>query len=192
MEHLTKHPAIVEVEQAQSRLEGFEEALSDAHEALRSAEDAVTLWEGVSHELRVLSEAIQYSVYGKIEDTVTHALRFIFETDYKCRLVTDQKRGRVEASIIIERDGIRLNPLKDCGGGVVDVVSFALRLVAITSDSSRSSRRLLVLDEPMKYLSAEYRPRAAQLIMDLSNKLDFQFIIVTHDDAFTLGKEIRL
>ena len=141
MEHLTKHPAIVEVEQAQSRLEGFEEALSDAHEALRSAEDAVTLWEGVSHELRVLSEAIQYSVYGKIEDTVTHALRFIFETDYKCRLVTDQKRGRVEASIIIERDGIRLNPLKDCCGGVVDVVRFALRLVDLTTDSSRSSRR---------------------------------------------------
>ena len=144
----------------------------------------------MSTELRTISEAIQHTVYARIETTVTHALQFVFPNeDYRCVVTTSQKRGRVEAQIEVEHNGVRMDPLTQCGGGVVDVVSFALRLVCITSNPDKS-RRVLVLDEPFKYVSADYRHRASLLLDNLSTELGFQLIIVTHDDDFKMAKRL--
>ena len=63
------------------------------------------------------------------------------------------------------------------GGGLVDILCFCLR-VAVYSISKVDN--IIVFDEAMKYVSKGYRSRAAELIHTLSEKLDLQFISVTH------------
>jgi|TARA_Y100000310_G_C20627424_1_gene786734 DNA repair exonuclease SbcCD ATPase subunit len=44
---------------------------------------------------------------------------------------------------------------------------------------------LKLLDEPFKFLSKNLLPRASELLKELSEKLDLQFIMVTHLDELT-------
>lgn len=166
--------------------------LSEAAQKLREAEAQVELNSETTKAIRTISEAVQHQAYERIEGLVTHALRFVFEEDYTFRIVTEQKRGKVEATALVERDGVVLDPMRECGGGVVDVCCFALRVVSVTSHVASAYRRVLVLDEPFRFLSASYRPRAAALLENLSDELDFQLIIVTHDSDFHLGEVVRV
>lgn len=114
-----------------------------------------------------------------IEDMVQSAIDAVFPETYKFCLTFEPKRGRTEVSIYLEKDGTQIFPMDATGGGVVDVVSFALRVV---SWSISSTSNTLFLDEPMKWVSQGLRPRCAELLRALSDKLDLQIIMVTHDE----------
>jgi DNA repair exonuclease SbcCD ATPase subunit len=43
------------------------------------------------------------------------------------------------------------------------------------------SRPTIVLDEPFKHLSQDLRPKAAEMLKEISSKLGLQIIMVTHD-----------
>ncbi|ETR66913.1 MAG: chromosome segregation ATPase [Candidatus Magnetoglobus multicellularis str. Araruama] len=89
------------------------------------------------------------------------------------------KRNKTECEIyLLDDDGNRVNPLDDNGGGLSDIVSFSLRMA---SWAISSTDNLIVLDEPFKFLSKELRPLAGNLLKELSNKLNLQVIMVTHD-----------
>lgn len=173
-----------------TELQTYEELHDEALLTVQTLRDKLELYGETAHVLRTVCEAMQHEAYGRIEGLVTHALRYVFEDEYTFRIVTAQKRGRVEACLLVEKDGIRLDPLTECGGGVVDVVSFTLRLLAVTSDAA--NRKVLILDEPFRFLSASYRPRAAQLLRDLVDELDFQLVMVTHDADFQIGTVTRV
>ena len=67
------------------------------------------------------------------------------------------------------------------GGGLVDAISAGLRIACLCL-SSRD--KVLFLDEPMKFLSADIKPIMADLLKELSHKLGIQIIMVTHDTEF--------
>ncbi len=139
------------------------------------------------HEIKHMVEAIQHSTYGQIERLVTHCLQYVFGGEYSCSIVTDQSAHGVTAEIVVNKGDLTLSPMSSCGGGVVDVVSFALRLASVVGDARQNNRKLLILDEPFRFLSAVYKPRVAQLVEDLAEDYDFQIILITHDDEFTCG-----
>lgn len=113
-----------------------------------------------------------------VQDLVQSALGAVFPGVYDFRLLFTPRRGRTEVDIYLDKDGAQINPMDSSGGGVVDVVSFALRVV---SWSISGTEPTLVLDEPMKWVSAGLRPRCAELIRALSDRLKLQIIMVTHD-----------
>ena len=51
---------------------------------------------------------------------------------------------------------------------------------------------LVVLDEPFRFLSAEYREKARDLIVVLAAELNVQFIIVTHIQELEIGSIVRI
>ena len=109
---------------------------------------------------------------------VTTALRTVFvdkDLDFSVRF--ESKRGRTEAVLEVGEDGIFTDPIEGHGGGVVDIVSFALRAAFWSISNTRST---LVLDEPFRFLSRDLQPFAAQIIRTLSDKLGLQIIMVTH------------
>ncbi len=53
-------------------------------------------------------------------------------------------------------------------------------------------RKLLVLDEPFRHLSAGYRPAARVLIEKLASETGIQFVVVTHDDEFRIGNVVEI
>jgi len=53
-------------------------------------------------------------------------------------------------------------------------------------------RRLLVLDEPFKFVSLNYQERVREMLETLSKRLNIQIIMVTHINKLVTGKEVEL
>ncbi len=160
-------------------------ALNDSRTRLEAAGQARDI-------ARAVGESIQRQAHRHVGDLVSRCLKAVFGEDgYEFRIVLEKRRNRTEARAVFLRDGNEIDPLSAAGGGTVDVAAFALRLAVVLMRHPKP-RRLLVLDEPMKYLSAEYRPRVRTLIEKLAEELGFQIIMVTHSDDLECGKIVRI
>jgi DNA repair exonuclease SbcCD ATPase subunit len=135
---------------------------------------------------------VQTAVHHSVSDIVTRCLRAVFGEDaYEFQIAFEQKRGKVEAEMQFIRNGNIYDPMTQSGGGVLDVAAFGLRLSALLL-SSRRYRRVLILDEPFRFLSVEYRSQIRDLIETLSKELDFQFILVTHAKELEIGDVVQI
>ena len=132
-----------------------------------------------------IGEETQREIKAYIEETVTLALQSVYGDDYKFIIEFDySKREQVEISFYVEHLEIKLEPRKDtCGGGVIDVCSFALRMVCLTLEEP-NVEAVLILDEPFKNVSAKFIPLVGQMIVDITEMLNLQIIMVTHVDGF--------
>jgi DNA repair exonuclease SbcCD ATPase subunit len=140
---------------------------------------------------RGIAEVLQRDAHTRIAGLVTRCLSAVFGDEaYEFRIITEQKRNRTEARAVFVRDGEEFDALSSIGGGVVDVAAFALRVAVILAQDP--VRRLLILDEPMKFVSAEYRPQVRALLETLADELDVQIVLVTHISDLELGKIVRI
>lgn len=152
---------------------------------LEAAEEALAL-------VRAAAQATQKDAHRHLTGVVTECLAAVFGDDaYTFRAAFEERAGGTQTRLYFERDGREFDPLTETGGGVVDVAAFALRLACLCLTVPRS-RLVLLLDEPFRHLSKEYRPRAAELLQTLSDRLNVQIIQVTHDPALEIGTVIRL
>lgn len=91
-------------------------------------------------------------------------------------------RGKTEVRFNVFNNGSLIDPMNQCGGGLVDVLCFCLRM-AVYSISSVNN--VIVLDEPFRYISRSLRGQVAELLSILSEKLNIQILEVTHMDEFS-------
>lgn len=152
-------------------------------------QELLTHWEMTRSVVTQLAEEVQQTVHTRLAQVVSHALSSVFDEPYQFDITFERKRNRTEAVLSFVRDGETVDPMTASGGGVVDVASFALRLACLVLSQRR---HLLFMDEPMKFVSADLRPRVATMIQEMSEKLGVQFVIVTHDPEFQLGKVVQL
>jgi DNA repair exonuclease SbcCD ATPase subunit len=179
---LDSHRATYTLALAQAAQE--EEALREA----RGQEEVIRQAQALVQEV---AEGVQAQAHAQIAGVVSRCLKTVFGEDaYEFRIVFERKRGRTEARLCLVRGGQEINPTEAAGGGVVDVASFALRLACLVLVRPLK-RKLLVLDEPFKHLSREYRPAVAELVLLLARELGVQFLIVSHARDFAVGKVVE-
>lgn len=146
-------------------------------------------------EARVIAQTTaqrtQEEAHRHISSIVSKCLEAIFPDPYGFRILFEKKRGKTEARMVFLRDGNEVDPQEAAGGGALDVAAFALRLAALVL-ARPARRRLLVLDEPFKNLSAGYRGRAADLLLCLAEEMGIQFVMVTHFSSFQVGKVVQV
>ena len=127
----------------------------------------------------------QEQLQFQISDITSLALDAVFPDDpYELKVDFIQRRNKTECDLFFIRDGKEIDPMTASGGGAVDVAAFALR-VASWSMKNPKTRPVIVLDEPMRFLSSDRQEQAALMIQKISQKLGIQFIIVTHEEALT-------
>jgi DNA repair exonuclease SbcCD ATPase subunit len=141
--------------------------------------------------LQQLAQAVQQRAHQKIAEVVTSCLEAVFDDPYSFHIEFERKRGKTEARLKFKRGGMTVDPLNSTGGGVVDVASFALRVACLILHRPRLSK-VMVLDEPFKFVSAQYRDRVRTMLERLSQDLDMQIIMVSHIDELETGKVIEL
>ena len=112
-----------------------------------------------------------------IESMVTTALQAVFEEDYQFIIDFDIKRNKPEAKISLKLRGEETDPSNSVGGGVLDIASFALRVVLYSIQNPKTDN-VIILDEPLRFLHGKIE-NAMKMIKDLSKKLNIQFIIVS-------------
>lgn len=125
----------------------------------------------------------QTKVKAYIEELVTMVIQSVYDDpNMKFILDFELSRNRSEAFLYIkEGDSEPYVPKDEMGGGVIDIVSLALRVVLWSLQKPRS-RNVFILDEPFKWLGTGGRLiRGGEILREISHRLGFQLIIVTHE-----------
>lgn len=174
---------------ALERFRTEQKAMVEADEAASAAMEAQAV-------IIAVAQQIQEDVHQSITHVVSRCLEAIFDDPYEFKIEFDRKRGKTEATLTFHRNGVRISdPLFSCGGGVVDVASFALRLACIVLEKP-PRRRVMVLDEPFTGIRGlKNRRRMRDLLISLSEDFEVQFILNIDTDAypeFKLGKVIEI
>ena len=171
------HASVKAYKKAVALLTQAEDELTETHEAL----------EVTQH----VAEAIQENAHKQIAAVVSRCLEAVFDEPYEFEIIFERKRNRTEARLVFVREGLEVDPMSASGGGVVDVACFALRLACLML-SRPPKRRLVVLDEPFKFVSAGYRDNVRTMLETLAEEMQVQFIMVTHIEELQTGKVIQI
>jgi hypothetical protein len=132
--------------------------------------------------LTEVAELTQRRFKDRVESLVTMALRSVYDRPYRFELRFERKRNQFECKPIIWEGDVECEDLEfDLGGGVVDIVSFAFRVVLWNLERPRS-RNVFILDEPVKFVGkGETQHRAGKMIREISHKLKVQILLITHE-----------
>ena len=119
-----------------------------------------------------------------LENTTTIALQYIFGDNFSAEIDIRTVSGKASADIYIVTDigggdTIRVKPEDSCGGGIVDVVSIALRVAIMKLNNINGP---IILDEPGKHVSADFSMKLAEFLKYVSKTFDKQVIMVTHNN----------
>jgi hypothetical protein len=169
----------------------LEEMLILRRSSKRMLEDRRLRLSEINRELSVIAESqafiqgvaesVQSCLSSKIDGIVNLGLTSCFP-GYEFRMEYAPCRGKTEARFVVTNGGKEIDPMNQCGGGLVDMLCFCLRM-AVYSISSVNN--VIILDEPFRYISRSLRPRVAELLSVLSEKLGIQILEVTHMDEFS-------
>lgn len=158
--------------------------LSSTKELLETSKNELYALEKAQVFLQSVAQETQNQLKFRIEDIVNMALETCFPDEYDFRLNFNIARGKTDCELVFisKRTGREVDPMNASGGGVVDVACFALRTACYVLEQGIDN--VIVLDEPMKFVSEDLRHRVCEVIKNLSLKLGVQFIIVTHIPEF--------
>lgn len=162
----------------------IQKSLTKAEERLTQYQSSLELHEQAREVLRQAGLKTQQALAFHISEITTLALQAVFDDPYDLVVEFVERRNKTECDLYFERNGQKVNPMEASGGGAVDVASFALRVASWSMENPRS-RNTIILDEPMRFLSKEYQPKASEMLTQLSERLDLQFIVVTHEEELT-------
>jgi DNA repair exonuclease SbcCD ATPase subunit len=130
--------------------------------------------------LQEVSKQTQEQLEFRISELINLALFSTFPESYTFKINYEIKRNKTETRFyLVDNKGHRLDPLTSTGGGVVDIISFALR-ISLWSLSARKIRPIIILDEPFPFLDNSLQEDSSKLLKELAKKLQLQIIVVTH------------
>jgi len=150
---------------------------------LKTVKNEAILWEEAKEILKVVSLKTQQQLQLQISDITTLAMEAVFPDPYTINIDFIERRGKTECDIFFVRNNSKIDPLDASGYGAVDIAAFALRIASWVLDGK--SRNIIILDEPMRFLSDDLRPQASRMLKELSSKLNLQLVMITHDQQFT-------
>lgn len=174
-------------EQGRGQLALLESQLANKSIDLGMARHDLDIWRQVQILFSRVSEYAREQLKRRIEETVTAALQAVFMDDSLRFQVAIRTLGNQPAADweVVSRYGdtkIANSPEDARGGGIVDVVSIALRL-AMMELSRPKPGGPVILDEPGKHVSAEFAPNLAFFLKSYAEKTGRQVLMVTHNGA---------
>lgn len=181
-----------------SRQEGMRDKLIETlklnSDRLQSLDKKTNLLEQVTILFQKTSVFARNQAKDQIESIVTKCLQYVFNTDIKFVIEIEELRNKPNAEfyIISEADNtiIKTKPEQSRGGGVVDIVSLALRIAFLQIHKPPIDGPLL-LDEPAKHVSDEYIYNVGDFLQQTSEMFNRQIIMVTHNQHLAaLGSKV--
>lgn len=178
-------------------LSQVKEKEADRKALLRSRGQIQQQIEGLQEELLHISTAkdiilqaasvTQKTLSFHFSNVVTNALAAVFEDPYEFKADFVERRNVTECDLSFVKNDLSRNPLNSCGYGAADIAALASRVAYWKLEDN--SRNTLILDEPTRNLSRDLQPLASLMIKKLSELLNLQFIIVTHNEDLALNAD---
>lgn len=162
-------------------IEKYDENSTKLAEILKELE----LLEKVTILFQKTSEYARRQAKRQIESLVTKCLQYVFENDIDFVVELEELRNKANAEfyVITDSDGmvIKTKPELSRGGGIVDIVSLALRIAFLQIHKPRIEGPL-ILDEPAKHVSEDYIYNVGEFLKQTSEIFGRQIIMVTHNN----------
>lgn len=119
---------------------------------------------------------------------VSEGLKTIFDKSYRYEIRVVQ-RGKVNSitQILHTDQGNFIDPINSVGGGVNYILSFLLCVASLILKNKEN--RVLVMDEPFRFVSKDLLPKVAEMLKFLTDSYNIQFIIVTHEQELLSNLE---
>ena len=127
---------------------------------------------------------IQETFQEKVESLVTLIISAAFDRPFTFHLRFEEGTGIMKRMIckpVIKEEDVEYFPKDEMGGGILDIIALALRII-IWSLKEPRSRGVFILDEPFSS-STSLMERIGPLLKILSKELKFQLIIVHYSGA---------
>ena len=186
MTTIESYKSMVEIYKNKSgRLEEKEALRDKLSQDIINSVNTLSLYTDSLEVMDAASQFYQKKIFDQIDRLVTEALQVICEDEsisVKTELV--MRRGQPEAYFLY-RDGISPeygDLLYTHGGGIVDIISCALRLIVAELMGADGP---IIFDEPIRMLhssEAGYEENFIKFIREFSHRRNRQIIIITHSE----------
>lgn len=145
----------------------------------------IELLEKVNILLQNTSEYGREQAKKQIEIIVTNCLQYVFDSNIEFIIEIEQLYGKPNAEFYVitksDNEVIKTKPELSRGGGIVDIISLALR-ISFLQIHKPLVEGPLILDEPAKHVSEEYIFNVADFLKRISEMFNRQVIMVTHNN----------
>jgi len=166
--------------QSKGMLKQIDSDLTSNKNKLQGLNNRIKLLEQAQAFLQKIAQSTQEKLKMNVEDIVNLALETCFPNEYVFKLNFNIARGKTDAELVFlsQKTGRELDPMNCAGGGVVDITAWSLRLACYALEQGTDN--VIILDEPMKFVSKDLQARVGEILKTLSEKLNLQIIMVTH------------
>lgn len=164
----------------------LEANIARAKEAKKRMEDADAMQLACAEAAKLMAsfaDARQEQTLRAVEKIASAGLTTVFGEDVQLKLVQKVRARRPEIDVVIKTGELETSVLDARGGGLAQVAGLLLKITTLLL--TRGARKLIVADEPLAMLSAEYAPRIADFLSELCDKTGLQLIMVTHDEVLS-------
>jgi len=152
---------------------------------LAETEKELDIYDKVNILLQKTSEFAREQAKKQIEGLVTNCLQYIFDSSIEFKIEIEESYGKPNAEFyIVSQYGdeqIKTKPEYSRGGGIVDIISLALR-IAFLQIHRPLIEGPIILDEPAKHVSEEYIFNVSEFLKQVSEMFNRQIIMVTHNN----------
>lgn len=163
----------------------LEDIITEKQREIEELEGKIYLYRQVNELFKEAAEYARKNSKIAIENIVSRALGIIFPGDLNFEIKLDEEGEKSEAKFLVSSTYggefvITNEPQETRGGGVVDIISLALR-IALMEACHVPQPVPLVLDEPAKHVSGEYINNVADFLHQVVKSFNRQIIMVTHN-----------
>ena len=149
-----------------------------AKQQAETAEAYASACEEAARLMAAFADLRQEKIIASIEAIVSAGLSAVFGESAEIHLTQTTRARRPEIDITVKTGDLETPILDARGGGLAAVAGFLLKITTLLL--TRGARKLIVADETLAHLSAEYVPRMAEFLAELCEKTGLQLIVVTH------------
>lgn len=164
--------------------QALEEELSEKKEYVKKIEENIDTLEKTNILLQKTGEYAREQAKKQIEGLVTNCLQYIFDDNIEFQIDIHEAYGKPNAEFYVITKGeeiIKTKPQESRGGGVIDIISLALR-IAFLQIHNPQVYGPLILDEPAKHVSEDYIFNVSEFLKQVSEMFNRQIIMVTHNN----------
>ena len=133
--------------------------------------------------LKKMMDNLSRSQINHLSDLLNSSVQSIFfDRQYSIELQITELRNQNQLKILLHEDtpdGHIVSDINDNGYGLKGIIGFILQCYFIIYYKQEP---ILFLDEAFGNLSSQYLPYLKSLIVSLTNKYGFRFVLITHDE----------
>lgn len=175
-----------EIWHRKGQLDIINKTLADKQKQKEEIEKDIDLYRKVNRIYQLAAEYARNKSKNTMESLVTNALGIVFPGDLEFNIDTEEKGEKTEAYFTVSstyggEHVVKTEPQESRGGGIVDIISLALR-IALLETSRPALNGPLILDEPAKHVSQDYSQNVAEFLNLAVNTFERQVIMVTHNN----------